>query len=95
MTKAKIMTHEAIIGELEAIADKLQIEIRHEPLECIGGLCKIKGKTLIFINEFLTVEDKVKIIASELSKFDTNGMFVLPKVREVIEKHKQLPDGNR
>ena len=87
MTKVKIMTEGRIIGELEAIADKLQIEIRYEPLESRGGLCKVKSKTLIFINEYLPIDEKARIVAEELNRFDAGGMFILPKVREVIETH--------
>ncbi len=78
------MTDETILGELEAIADKLQIEIRYEPLDSRGGLCKVRGETLIIVNESLPVEEKVKVIAGELSNFNTTGIYMLPKVREII-----------
>ena len=86
------MTDEAILGELESIADKLQIEIRYEPLDGRGGLCKVRGETFVIVNESLPVEEKVKVIASELSNFNTTGIFMLPKVREIIKdpSHRNL-----
>ncbi len=86
------MTDEAILGELEAIADKLQVQVRYEPLDSRGGLCRVRGETIIIMNESLPVEEKVRVIAGELSNFKTTGIFMLPKVREIIENstHRNL-----
>lgn len=86
------MTDEAILGELESIADKLQIEIRYEPLDGRGGLCKVRGETFIIVSESLPVGERLKVIAAELSNCNTTGIFMLPKVREIIKdpSHRNL-----
>ena len=85
------MTDEAILTELEAVAAKLHIEVIYESLETSGGLCKVKGKSLIVINQNLPIKEKVKLLASELSKFDTESLFILPKVREVLGETRSKP----
>jgi len=83
------MTDEAILAELEAVAYKLRIEVIYESLETRGGLCKVKGKKLILINKNLLTEEKVRLLSSELSKFDTEHLFMLPKIREVLAQNTQ------
>ena len=83
------MTDEAILAELEVVAAKLQIEVIYDFLHTRGGLCKVKGKRVILINKNLPVKEKIKLLASELSGFDTESLFILPKVREVLVRNTQ------
>ena len=89
------MQHRKILEYLEELAIKLDIEIVCEKLEgedvpVGGGLCKVKGVYKIFIDQFESMEGKIKILARALSSFDTEKVYLLPFIREILDKAKSL-----
>lgn len=77
--------------ELEKILSDVTIEVRYEKGDFQGGLYRYKDKQQIVINKDLTVEQKIKIIASEIqSRVDLNNLYLVPALREVIENASRL-----
>jgi len=76
---------EMLLQELESLCHKLDIPIRYEKGDFQGGLCRIKDKKEIIINNKLPIEQKIKLISSELSKLETDNVFVLPAIRELFQ----------
>ena len=84
------MDETAIIGHLEALAHSLGIQIRYEFMEGetvfpSGGLCRIKNKQLIIVNERTTAGEKVQTLATALRRFDLSGIYLKPALRDLLE----------
>jgi hypothetical protein len=79
---------------LEDLALKLAVEVVYEKLEnkyffSTGGLCKVKGKYKIFIDPSETIERRIEILAGALSSFDREEIYILPYIREILEKARE------
>jgi hypothetical protein len=85
------MEYGKVLEYLEDLALKLGVEVVYEKLEnkdflATGGLCKVKGAYKIFIDRSETFERRIKILAHALSSFDREGVYILPYIREILEK---------
>jgi hypothetical protein len=85
------MESRKIFEYLEDLAFRLGIEIVYEKLEeeefsARGGLCKIKGVYKIFVDRSETIENQIKILSCALSSFNTEGVYILPFIREILDK---------
>jgi hypothetical protein len=83
------VTPARVLAELEALAARLGVSVRAEPfgrgvLERRGGLCWVDGKPLVVMDEKLAVTDRIGVLAGALSKFDLDGVSLLPVIRERI-----------
>jgi len=82
-----------ILEYLEDLALKLDVEVVYANLEARdpfarGGLCRVKGKYKIFIDRSEKPQGRIKILARALSAFDKEDVYILPFVREILEKAK-------
>ncbi len=85
------MESRKVLEYLEELAEKLGVEIVYEKLgegefSVGGGLCKVRGTYKIFMDRSETMEDRVEILARALSSFDTEGVYLLPFIRKILEK---------
>jgi hypothetical protein len=85
------MQSSKVLQYLEDLAFKLGIEIVNEKLEGIdfsaqGGLCKVKGVHKIFMDPATPIQGKIDILARSLSSFHTEKVYLLPYIREILEK---------
>jgi hypothetical protein len=83
----------AVLGQLEAVAAKLSVEVRFEALgqegdaaPTRGGLCRVKDEELIYVDSRLSAPDKCRVLAEALSHFDLGGLFMPPAVRRLVER---------
>jgi len=79
-----------ILGHLEALAHTLEIQVRYEPLESettfpTGGLCRIKNKKYIIVNESASTGEKVRTLTKALRRFDLSQIYLKPAVRDFLE----------
>jgi hypothetical protein len=82
-----------VLEYLEDLALKLDIEVVYANLESRdpftrGGLCKVKGRYKVFIDRSEKLQGRIKILARALSAFDKEEIYILPFVREILEKAK-------
>ena len=80
------MDDQALVEQLELVAEKLGIQVRFEAVARPGGLCTLKGETLLFVNPELPAEDQVHVMAAALSRLDLSGVYMVPEVRDVLER---------
>ena len=78
-----------LLQHLETLALQLNIEVRYENLSdeeipIHSGGCKLSGRNLIIIDLHLPFMERARILASELSRYDLESLYVLPRVREFI-----------
>ena len=78
------MTQKEILNELEGIASGAGLRVKYDKLETKGGECLVEGKPYVIMNEALPEEEKISILVSALKKVDLEGIFLKPKIREVI-----------
>ncbi len=83
---------------LEDVARRLGIEIRYDRFErdalgitarggARGGLCRIRGRHVVLMEEGLRAPDRVAILARALAYFDLESIYVAPIVRATIRAH--------
>lgn len=80
-----------VLEYLEDLSEKLGIEIVDEKLgdpefSIRGGLCKVKGTFKIYVDRSKSIEDQIIILSRALSSFDTEEMYLLPYIREILDK---------
>jgi hypothetical protein len=86
---------------LEDLAIQLGIEVRYESLAdeeipIHSGGCKLVGRSLILIDLRLPLKERARILARELSRYELDDFYLLPRVRDFIlsqalPREKNLP----
>ncbi len=86
---------EHLIGLLEAH----NVTIRQEPLyETIGGLCRLKGDQVLFLDAHAEAGELAAVCARTLAEVvDIETIFIRPEIRRFIEYHitVKLPHKNK
>ena len=85
------MESRKVLEYLEDLAERLDVQIvyeklREEDFSVKGGLCKVKGVYKMFMDPSEPMERRIEILARALSCFDTKEVYVLPFIREILEK---------
>lgn len=80
-----------VLEHLEGFAHKLGVEVVYQRLgtdeySTVGGLCKVKGTYKVFLDRSEPIERRIQILARELSSFNRDNVYVLPFVREILER---------
>ncbi len=78
-----------MLQAFESLVDKLSIDLRYEKGEFYGGLCRMPDKNIMIINSNLPTEQKIKLIASELSLIELNHVYIRPILREVMSEARE------
>jgi hypothetical protein len=87
------MDEQFIIGQLEGLVERFGIQIRYEPMhqdeesvKIVGGMCRLKEEYVVIINSKATFAEKIRALGETLKHFDLDGVYILPAVRELLEK---------
>jgi hypothetical protein len=88
-----------LLQHLEGLAAQLEIEVRYEnladdELTIHSGGCKLLDRNLILIDRQHPPAECARILARELSRYDLENLYILPRVREFIQtssREKNLP----
>lgn len=88
------MDEAVLFAHLEELAEKLGIEIRCEDLEGetpfpAGGLCRIHNKQFIIVPTRTGIRAKNRILARALSRFDLDGIYLKPALRDFLESSRR------
>jgi hypothetical protein len=89
-----------LLNQLEELAGKLGIEIRYgniggDESHRSGGLCRFNGKQVLFMHSRLTGKEKIGIISKTLKGFDTGDVYVIPVIRELLDKSGEIIEGEK
>jgi hypothetical protein len=84
------LNDELILNQLEELADRLGIEIRYENVTgdeepSAGGLCRLKGVTVLIIHSQAPLKDKIELLIEVLKRFPIGDLYVRPVIRELLE----------
>ncbi len=78
----------ALVEQLELLAERLGVAVRFESIEGPGGLCRIKGEQVLFVNKDLDADDQALVMGAALSRLDIDSVFMPPQVRELLEAYR-------
>jgi flagellar hook-associated protein FlgK len=86
------MKPEEMYQHLRELAEKLNITVSEQNLRKSGvnvqsGFCIVKNRKLFILDKARSTFDKSTIIASYLNKAIDEDMYIMPAVREFIQKH--------
>ena len=88
MASGKGMQGTKILMELEALAEKLGIEIIHEKLsQSRSGLCRLYDQHMLFIERNLNEDEQVQVLVTALSRFPLDDIQVLPGIRHLLAEY--------
>jgi hypothetical protein len=79
------MNPQSILQSFENLIQNLSIDLRYEKGDFAGGLCRMPGKRVLIINHKLPIENKIKLIASELRALELNHIYIRPALRKIID----------
>ena len=85
------MTPELLHQALMEAAGSLGWEVRETALPGDGGLVELKGKRIVFVPEAASAAVKSRVLARALSRTETESVYLLPAVREAIERERCSP----
>ena len=91
------MKPEQVYQELKDLAEKLGVTISEQNLRTSGikvksGLCKVKGKSLFVMDKHKALHKKIKILASQLAQIPHEDIYIIPTVRELLDKYGNKSD---
>lgn len=86
------MKPDQLYQELKDLAERMQITVSEQNLKATGikvrsGLCTVKGQKLFVMDKHRSVIKKIKILAGELASMPHEDMYIIPAVRELLEKY--------
>ena len=85
------MKPDQIYQELKDLAEKLEITVseqnfRNTGIKVRSGLCKVKGKNIFIMDKHKSIHKKIDALASQLTEFPHEDLYVMPAIREILEK---------
>jgi len=86
------MKPEQIYQELKDLAEKLAVTVSEQNLRTAGikvksGLCKVRGQELFIMDKHASIYKKIRILAAQLAGMPHEDVYVMPAVREVLNKY--------
>lgn len=75
-----------ILEGFENLIQSLSIDLRYEKGDFAGGLCHLPGKSIFIINSKFSIENKIRLIASELKSMQLNHIYIRPALRRIINE---------
>ena len=86
------MQSEKLFNHLKDVAEKLGVTVVEQRLQGGGihvrsGLCRIKGEKKFILEKKLPMRDKIDLLADCLCTMDLNGLFLVPQIRDLLDKH--------
>jgi hypothetical protein len=85
---------EELAAALEALAARLGIPVRYEPMDravsqgrSSGGLCRLRGQQMILVDQSLGARERIAVLAQALGSFDLDGVYLPPLVRATIRTY--------
>ena len=85
MASRKGMRSTKILMELEALAEKLGIQVIYERLsQSCSGLCRLYDQHMLFVERNLDEDEQVQVFISALSRFPLDDIQMLPRIRHLF-----------
>ncbi len=76
-----------LLDHLERLAEGFAIKVIQDQLWSRGGSCRLKGREYLIINRAIPSREKVRLFARALVGKPMEELYVLPQVRQAIERY--------
>ena len=92
MSQAKGTRTAQLVSELEELAQRCGIEVRHERLlreigyRARSGSCKVKEKNLVILDRTLAPAEQVEILADALRGQDLESLYLSLAARRLLQE---------
>lgn len=85
------MKPEQLYQHLKELAEKFDITVSEANFRKVGihvrsGFCKVEGKNRFIMDKHAKIYEKIETLASFLSTLPHEERYVIPAVREVLDK---------
>ena len=88
MASTMEMRSTKMLMELEALAEKLGIQVVYERLpRSRSGLCRLYDKYMLFVERNLDEDEQVRIFVEALSRFQIDNIQMLPRIRHILQEY--------
>jgi hypothetical protein len=78
-----------LVQELRRTAEKLGLPVRERPFHVPpnrgGGLCRVRGRPVVLLDEKATLMDRALALAEALATYDLEGIYLAPEARRLVE----------
>ena len=86
------MKPDQLYEELKDLAERMQITVSEQNLRTSGfkvksGLCRVKDQDLFIMDKHKSVHKKISILAAQLASMAHEEMYIIPAVRELLDKY--------
>ena len=86
------MKPDQLYQELKDLAERMQITVSEQNLKTAGvkvksGLCSVKGQNMFIMDKHKSIHKKIRILATQLAEIPHEDLYVIPAVRELLEKY--------
>ena len=89
------MDTRSALTELEALAEKLDVEVVYDHFTGDGmgpgGLCKVKGRWRVIIERRGSPAERLAVLARCLTRFDLETHYVSPGLRQLLDRARAQP----
>lgn len=75
-----------LIDELTDVFKEIGYSVRIEKGMFKGGFCLLREEKTFLLNRNLEQDRKISILAKNISELGTEGMFLKPNIRELVDK---------
>lgn len=82
------MDSTTLLQEFEDLAERMSIRVRYGKLDGDGGLCRYRGRYHIVINKRLDTDGRINLLGRAFSEFPLENVFLIPAVREAIDRNR-------
>lgn len=83
---------EELIKDLIEVFDKMNYKVRIEKGLFKGGFCLLKEQRLFLLNKNIEQDKKINFLVQNLSLLGTEGIFLKPNIRELIDNAQTSDD---
>jgi hypothetical protein len=81
------MKDQELLDHLERLAEGFSIKVIVDQLWGKGGTCRLRGREYLIINRAIPNREKVRLFAQALAHKPMDDLYVLPQVRQAIERY--------
>jgi hypothetical protein len=90
--ESREMKQEQLYHHLKELAERLGVTVqehsfRHAGIKVKSGFCRVKGKDFFILDKDLPLYKKNRALGAFLSGMPIDDIFVLPMVREHLERN--------
>ena len=89
------MEPDELLDELQRVAERLEVTIRFERTGGRVGRCVLYGETLLLIDKYLSLRDRIEGLAQGLADLDYESIYMPELVRDLLHSRRrrfsQLP----